>query len=141
MLTRNYVIRRLGGKCARCGIHDFRVLQIDHVKGDGSQERLLFQQTTQRFFQNVLKYAGKKYQLLCANCNLAKRIEMNEVARKDLKHRLIERFVLFLTPGDALRLKKLCLQTRQRIPHYIRKEILKALAKSEREYFLRHRRK
>src|ERR1019366_8045405 len=32
-------IAALGGKCARCGITDPRVLQIDHVSGGGSQER------------------------------------------------------------------------------------------------------
>ena len=61
----------LGGKCKHCGEKDTRVLQIDHVYGDGAQERREGLSRTQ-LYRNIEKET-KRYQLLCANCNWKKR--------------------------------------------------------------------
>lgn len=69
-------LKILGNQCCRCGIEDIRVLQIDHVEGKGGLER------TRRKSINKAIALGKvkagKYQLLCANCNWIKRLEMNK---------------------------------------------------------------
>jgi len=41
---RDEAIRILGGKCSRCGFDDFRALQIDHINGDGAEERRVISQ-------------------------------------------------------------------------------------------------
>src|ERR1035437_1218571 len=71
-------IIKLGGRCVSpdClwvnadgtkGCTDFRILQFDHVKGGGTQER------KKVYFEGLCKdvFADKKgkFQLLCANCN------------------------------------------------------------------------
>ena len=61
----------LGGKCKHCGEKDTRVLQIDHVYGDGAQERREGLSRMQ-LYRNIEKET-KRYQLLCANCNWKKR--------------------------------------------------------------------
>jgi len=62
------VIQKLGGKCARCGKTDWRILQINHINGNGRKERA---RLGKKIYTNILK--GKdmdKYNLLCANCNI-----------------------------------------------------------------------
>lgn len=75
------ILKRLGNKCIKCGITDFRVLQIDHINGGGVKEIKLYQRQSV-YYKNLLKlseYELKvKYQLLCANCNWIKRYENNE---------------------------------------------------------------
>ena len=71
-----------GNKCKRCGFSDKRALQIDHIKGGGTQERREKKITTsQSFWAIVIKSVlekENKYQLLCANCNWIKRVENKE---------------------------------------------------------------
>lgn len=71
--NRMEVLNALGGKCNRCGIDDWRVLQIDHVNGGGTQER---KQVTSidRYYKDML-LSPEKYQALCANCHQIKRYE------------------------------------------------------------------
>lgn len=74
----------LGGKCVSCGIVDARVLQVDHVAGDGYEDRRLMKQRGTAMYKTQLQrvldgYTG--YQLLCANCNWIKRHERGEVKR------------------------------------------------------------
>jgi hypothetical protein len=70
------VLNALGGKCVRCGIDDWRVLQIDHINGGGSKER---KQVTSidRYYKDML-HSPEKYQVLCANCHQIKRYEEHE---------------------------------------------------------------
>jgi hypothetical protein len=76
---REDVFQLLGDQCAHCGITDRRVLQIDHVRGGGTQHH---RQTHNTSF--LTEVAGSwrsgergKYQLLCANCNWIKRLEVD----------------------------------------------------------------
>jgi hypothetical protein len=66
----------LGGRCAKCGNNDLRVLQIDHVNGDGRQEYLTLG-GSYRIAGRVLEHPTD-YQALCANCNWIKRWERHE---------------------------------------------------------------
>ena len=76
-------IEALGGKCVLCGFSDARALQIDHIDGGGSKERV-GKKFIGRFHLHVLRsFLSKenKYQLLCANCNWIKRAEKGETRK------------------------------------------------------------
>jgi hypothetical protein len=69
-----------GAKCARCGFDDIRALQIDHVLGNGYEERKLYPTTTQ-YYKKILAAiveGSEDYQVLCANCNQIKRYIQRE---------------------------------------------------------------
>jgi len=86
---RNKVIVLLGSKCANpynlphsdwC--NDKRVLEIDHINGDGWKERKELKSSGNakyfRFILKKIKSGSKDYQLLCCNCNKIKQIEKRE---------------------------------------------------------------
>lgn len=76
---REDIVKLLGGVCVRCGFHDKRALQIDHVLGGGGKERSELKPF--KFSVKVQQAAERKtgeYQLLCANCNWIKRFENGE---------------------------------------------------------------
>jgi hypothetical protein len=73
----------LGRRCVTCGFNDERALQIDHVKGGGSEERKT--KGGRYIYSIVLKNIadGKKdYQILCTNCNWIKRAENGECRKR-----------------------------------------------------------
>lgn len=71
--NRRRVITYLGGKCAKCGNNDWRVLEIDHKNNDGNRERL----ASDSWHRLIL--SGRRdindLQLLCGNCHNLKRYE------------------------------------------------------------------
>lgn len=70
---RKETLDMLGGKCIQCGFADYRALQVDHINGGGHAERKLQGYDVNIVFRNV-RDNRDKYQLLCANCNVIKRI-------------------------------------------------------------------
>ena len=82
-LLRAVVLEHLGGKCVVCGWNDYRALQIDHILGDGSQERATPGYDRLRFLVGLLDdpQLADKYQLLCANHNWIKKVENNEIRK------------------------------------------------------------
>ena len=78
------IIDMMGGKCVHCGFDDYRALQIDHVEGDGTKERKIYNNRSLYYKLIIidLDNNGNKYQLLCANCNWIKRVENNEYSQK-----------------------------------------------------------
>lgn len=75
---RRIFIEEMGGKCVRCEITDIRVLNTDHVNGGGQEEqRIMGCSTSPKFYKHVLAHRNE-YQLLCANCNMIKRLEEKE---------------------------------------------------------------
>jgi len=75
--TRNYKRRlriaavvALGGACARCGLDDERVLQLDHINNDGTAERRIASQAD--IYKRAASSDNADLQLLCANCHLLK---------------------------------------------------------------------
>ena len=74
--VRQMVLVRYGHSCACCGERRRAFLTLDHVKNDGSLERRRIL-NTYTLYLRVLRFAGRssRYQLLCWNCNEAKRIE------------------------------------------------------------------
>ena len=68
----------LGNKCANCENTDKRVLQVDHINGDGAKHRKERNYAWWKIYADMIKSveAGEnKYQLLCANCNLVNAVE------------------------------------------------------------------
>ena len=80
------ILELLGNKCSNpnCliigGCTDKRALQIDHVKGGGNKHRKLFTTIYQMYRQMIkeIENGSKDYQLLCANCNMIKRMKNKE---------------------------------------------------------------
>ncbi len=65
---RTEVINLLGGKCVRCGETDRRVLQVNHLNGDGREVRY----DRRGFVMSIVK--GQRtlddLDVRCANCNI-----------------------------------------------------------------------
>jgi hypothetical protein len=76
--NRNAILAILGKVCASCGIDDFRVLQVDHVKGNGATQRKTHGGATYAKILAEIKSDSVDYQILCANCNTIKRYEEKE---------------------------------------------------------------
>lgn len=78
---RQKVLTHLGRKCVRCSFSDERALQVDHINGGGNKQRKTLR--WREMYREVLNSEpGKKYQLLCANCNWIKREENKEHLRQ-----------------------------------------------------------
>lgn len=56
----------LGGKCETCGNNDMRVLEFDHINGNGRKERAIQAQVKQVFIR------PSDFKILCANCHAIK---------------------------------------------------------------------
>ena len=71
---RKAIVEKFGGKCVGCGFTDWRALQIDHLKGNGAEERRLHgpHYAQRRILNLPIKEIEDEYQLLCANCNRIK---------------------------------------------------------------------
>jgi hypothetical protein len=74
---RQRVLDLFGSRCVRCGCDDVRVLQVDHINGNGRKEVQGFSSRT-KYLLHILAVNGIGYQLLCANCNLIKAWEQEE---------------------------------------------------------------
>lgn len=74
------VFAKLGNKCVVCDETDHRVLQIDHIAGDGAKDRAESKNQRWSFYKRILTddAAHVRYQLLCANDNWRKRWDNNE---------------------------------------------------------------
>lgn len=69
------VIEGYGGKCACCGETERAFLVLDHIDGGGNAHRASFgpKGVTQYVYREVRKMGyPPEFQILCANCNLAK---------------------------------------------------------------------
>jgi 5-methylcytosine-specific restriction endonuclease McrA len=78
---RKKVIAILGGKCVRCGIDDWRVLQINHLNGGGTKE--LKSNYPEKMYIDIINGNRKTddLDLRCANCNIL--YEYERGVRKD----------------------------------------------------------
>ena len=67
--------------CVSCGEHRVACLSIDHINGNGRQDRKAHGAETGGWvFYNALRRAGfpEGYQTLCMNCQWIKRVEKKE---------------------------------------------------------------
>lgn len=65
------VITLLGGKCSNCGNTDLRVLQVNHLNGDGRKELKKYGGGC-GFYRAILtgRRATDDLDIRCANCNI-----------------------------------------------------------------------
>lgn len=66
------LVELLGGKCVACGEPAIAVLEIDHIDGDGKQQRLNDGGSTAHFRRmrdSLLSGINGGWQLLCGNCH------------------------------------------------------------------------
>lgn len=72
---RHEVMDFLGGECNCCKIKDYNYLSIDHVDGGGIEDRNKYNKWS-KYLKSILdipkEEVGKKYQILCYNCNCTK---------------------------------------------------------------------
>lgn len=80
LIRKALVYDLLGSKCAQCGFDDIRALQVDHVNGNGGEERKIYKGGQTVLYRMILDAWGEGYQLLCANCNWIKRVSSGESA-------------------------------------------------------------
>ena len=71
------VFEQLGGICAYCELDDWRVLQIDHIHGDGRSDRGGGRTGGLYAVLRCMRASGwqgvrERFQLLCANCHMLK---------------------------------------------------------------------
>ena len=63
-----------GSFCVCCNEIDKRFLTLDHIQGDGSQERKS-NRSSDSIYRSAIKNIDKqRYQILCHNCNFAKHV-------------------------------------------------------------------
>lgn len=74
--NRRRMIEAYGGRCVCCGESEQTFLAIDHINNDGNLERRQFGKGGNGFFTRLSKlgFPKDRYQLLCHNCNFAKRL-------------------------------------------------------------------
>ncbi len=80
---RKKAVAVLGSKCIWCGIDNVLVLQVDHLNGGGNRERQSL--GSPGIYRKIIR-GSNEYQLLCANCNLLKKIRSNEVSSPRRKY-------------------------------------------------------
>lgn len=69
---RKLIIEHYGGKCACCGESHFEFMVIDHIKGGGTKIRKSMG-NIREYFEIVKQGFPPDRQILCANCNQAKK--------------------------------------------------------------------
>ena len=71
---RDRLLAKYGRRCAGigCQVTDARVLQLDHVRSDGADERRKLRQ--EEIVRKALYDETGAYQLLCCNCNYLKKL-------------------------------------------------------------------
>lgn len=79
------IVEFFGGKCMKCGFEeDKRLLQLDHINGDGWKERHSNGWRSTDVYKRLKQIladpelARQTFQLLCANCNLQKKYDNKE---------------------------------------------------------------
>lgn len=73
------LLKALGGKCVRCGYdNDFRALVLDHIHGDGKEDRAVNGTRLARHYLKDMAAAHARLQVLCSNCNAIKAMENKE---------------------------------------------------------------
>jgi len=71
----------LGGRiCVKCDFNNVLALQIDHKQGNGKHDLKRFKSAyaIYRYYLDHPKLAKQNLQVLCANCNIIKKIENKE---------------------------------------------------------------
>jgi len=82
---RSKLILFLGGKCSKCGDTNLEYLEVDHIKGDGWEDRVYFKKNQiniWNYYLIFLEEAAEKLQLLCVDCHKEKTRENGDAWRR-----------------------------------------------------------
>ena len=88
--NKNKIFDHYGWKCNCCGETGKSFLNLDHVNNDGHKERKsnigVNERSTRSIYMQVIREKfPDKYQILCANCNMSKRINGGTCEHKIIK--------------------------------------------------------
>lgn len=76
-----------GAFCACCGESDFSVLCLDHINNDGNLERKTLGKNVAKLYAKIKRENYPlRYQVLCCNCNTAKRINGGVIPASRYRH-------------------------------------------------------
>jgi 5-methylcytosine-specific restriction endonuclease McrA len=78
---RSKLILFLGGRCCKCNDDNLEYLEIDHIKGDGWEDRVYFKKNQiniWNYYLIFLEEAAEKLQLLCVECHRIKTKESGD---------------------------------------------------------------
>lgn len=75
---RRELLALLGGRCNECGFDNPLALQVDHVNGGGNIQRRGGLWASPANLLRIVRSDPDEYQLLCANCNIIKRMTLGE---------------------------------------------------------------
>jgi hypothetical protein len=80
---RQTVVKMYGAACNCCGETEPTFLAIDHVNNDGCEERKLMKTWGTPYYKYLIKLGkSDRYQILCYNCNISKRLKGGICAHK-----------------------------------------------------------
>jgi hypothetical protein len=79
---RREVISHYGGRCMCCGITEFTMLTIDHIKNDGAQQREEIGGGYRFYCWLRRNKYPPEFQILCFNCNISKHLSGGVCAHK-----------------------------------------------------------
>jgi hypothetical protein len=74
--------------CVKCGFDDIRALSIDHVLGNGAEEKIT--RSSSLYLYLIKNNFPQGYQTLCMNCQWIKRFDNNEFTNKNPRRTLEE---------------------------------------------------
>lgn len=83
--SRSKLILFLGAKCSKCSNANLEYLEIDHVNGDGWEDRRHFKNANLNIWSYYLMFleeAAEKLQLLCIDCHRLKTKESGDAWRR-----------------------------------------------------------
>jgi len=87
------IIEGYGGKCELCGEDNPHSLTIDHIDGNGSEERKDFPDSCKLYKKlRDENYPKDNYRLLCYNCNCA--LGFNRITEEDLIKDISEKKII-----------------------------------------------
>lgn len=67
------VLNHYGHKCRCCGEDNHEFLTIDHINGDGDEQRKMYPEQKNNFYHWIVKNGyPDDLQVLCHNCHIAK---------------------------------------------------------------------
>jgi hypothetical protein len=106
------LLEKMGGKCIKCGQSDMRLLHVDHIQGQGYLEKEYFADK-EKMYWFYLKYFSDEstfLQILCVNCNLARKMDKKEGHGKPNLDIILRAYEHALLEEDESGLDSLCVE-------------------------------
>ena len=79
-------MKEYGGKCVCCGEQNIYFLTIDHTYNDGNEHRKEVPAAVLYRWLEKNGYPKDRFQILCWNCNMGKRLNNGVCPHKGIHH-------------------------------------------------------